>query len=77
MERLQGKYACPNGDVWEVWFVVYDNDNYAPGGRDEVTQYEKNGREVGHHTRHLDKDGNLIHENHYGITALPDDAQRI
>jgi hypothetical protein len=60
-----------------VWLVVYDNDNYAPGGKDEVTRYKKNGREVGHHTRHLDKDGNLIHENRYGITTLPDDAQRI
>jgi len=77
MERLQDRYVCSNGDVWEVWFVVYDSDRYAPDGRDEVTQYKKNGREEGHHTRYLDKDGNLIQENYHGITSLPDDAQRV
>ena len=77
MERLQEKYACPNGDIWEVWLVTYASDNYALGGSDEVLQYKKNGYEVGHHTRHLDKDGRLIHENDHGITTLPADAKRI
>ncbi len=77
MERLQEKYVCPNGDIWEVWLVVYDTDRYAPGGRDEVLQYKKNDAEVGHHTRHLDKDSNLLQENLHGITSVPDDAERI
>ena len=77
MERLQEQYICPNGDEWEVWLVVYDTDRYAPEGKDEVLQYKKNGHEVGHHTRHLDKDSNLIHENHHGITSVPEDARRI
>ncbi|MBI3763960.1 MAG: hypothetical protein HY260_19120 [Chloroflexi bacterium] len=77
MERLQQKYTCPNGDEWEVWFVVYDTDKYAPGGRDEVLQYKKNGSEVGHHTRHLDKDGGLLDENYHGMTTLPEDAKPV
>ncbi len=77
MERLQEKYVANNGDEWEVWFVVYDTDNYAPGGTDEVLQYKKNGHEVGHHTKHLDLDGHLIHENVYGVTSVPKDAKRI
>jgi len=52
MERLQEKYICPNGDMWEVWLVIYATDRYAPDGKDEVLQYKKNGHEVGHHTRH-------------------------
>lgn len=39
MERLQEEYQTPNGDIWEVWFVVYDTDQYSTGGRDEVMQY--------------------------------------
>ncbi len=44
MERLEERCICPNGDVWEIWLVVYDTDQYAPGGKDEVIQYKKNGR---------------------------------
>ena len=60
MERLTGRYLCPNGDVWEIWYVVYASDRYAPGGQDEVMQFQCNGREVGHHTRHLDAHGRLL-----------------
>ena len=77
MERLQEKYICPNGDVWEVWLVIYDSDEYTPGGKDEILQYKKNSREVGHYTRHLDKAGRLLHDNHHGVTFLPNDAKRI
>ena len=77
MERLQEKYICPNGDIWEVWFVVYNTDRYTPDGKDEVLQFKKNGHEVGHHTRHLDKNGRLVHENDYGVISIPEDAQRI
>ncbi len=77
MERLQEKYVAPNGDEWEVWLVIYDTDRYAAGGHDEVIQYKKNGREVGHHTRHLDKDGDLLQENFQGITSIPGDAKRV
>lgn len=77
MERLEDKYICPNGDEWEIWLVVYATDQYAPGGEDEVIQYKKNGREVGHYTRHLDKDGRLLKENYHGITFLPEDAKRV
>ena len=54
---------------------VTQADRYAADGRDEVLQYKKNGHEVGHHTRHLDRDENLIHENYHGITSVPDDAK--
>ncbi len=77
MERLQGRYLRPNGEVWEIWFVVYETDRYAHGGTDEVVQYKKNGSEVGHHTRHMDEKGNLLHENSYGTTTLPDDAAAV
>jgi len=77
MQRLEDKYVCPNGDEWEVWLVIYATDQYAPGGSDDVIQHKKNGREVGHHTRHLDKDGRLLKENYHGITTLPKDAKRI
>ncbi|MFQ5408008.1 MAG: hypothetical protein ACE5FI_06240 [Anaerolineales bacterium] len=60
MERLRERYRCPDGDQWEVWLVVYPSDRYAPGGTDEIVQYKKNGREVGHYTRHLDKAGKLL-----------------
>jgi hypothetical protein len=43
MERLPEKYICPNGDVWEIWLVIYATDRYVPGGNDEVLQYKKNG----------------------------------
>ncbi len=77
MERLEERYICFNGDVWEIWLVVYASDQYAPGGRDEVVQYKRNGREVGHHTRHLDKDDRLLRENYHGVTDLPKDAKRV
>lgn len=77
MQRLQERYRCPNGDEWEIWLVVYNTGKYMLGGRDEVIQYKKNGREVGHHTRHLDNNGRLIHENHHGVTSLPGDAKRV
>lgn len=77
MERLQEKYVCPNGDEWEVWLVAYESDRYSEGGRDEIVQYKKNGREAGHITRHLDAKGNLIHENYHGTTSVPQDAERI
>lgn len=77
MERLQDRYITPNGDTWEIWFVVYDNDRYARGGRDEILQYKKNGREVGHITHHLDANGKLLQENIHGITSIPPDAKRV
>jgi len=77
MQRLQERYLCPNGDRWEIWLVIYDTDRYAPGGRDEVLQYQKNGFEVGHHTRHLDSSGRCIKENFHGITQIPADAQLV
>jgi hypothetical protein len=77
MQRLQQKYICSNGDEWEVWLVIYKTNKYAQSGKDEVIQYKKNGREVGHHTRHLDGNGQLIHENFHGTTTIPNDAKRI
>ncbi|MBI4675732.1 MAG: hypothetical protein HY741_29165 [Chloroflexi bacterium] len=38
---------------------------------------KKNGREVGHVTRHFDADGRLLQENIHGITSIPPDAKRI
>lgn len=76
MERLQEEYVTPGGDHWEIWFVVYQTDRYARGGRDEILQFKKKGREVGHITRHLDDGGNLLQENRHGITSIPRDAQR-
>ena len=77
MERLEERYITPSGDDWEIWLVVYDFDRYARGGRDEIMQYKKNGREVGHITRHLDANGKLLQENVHGITAVPPDAGRV
>lgn len=77
MERLRERYICPNGDEWAVWLVIYSTDRYVQGGSDEIVQYKKNGREVGHHTRHLDKNGNVIQENFYGVTSVPGNCKRI
>ena len=58
--QFRGLCATENGEVIALL-----------GRREEM----KNGREVGHHTRHLDKDGRLIHENYHGITSVPEDAK--
>jgi hypothetical protein len=51
---LQKRYECPNGDVWEEYYSEYPNDKYFEGGKDEVIQIKKNGREEGHITWHYD-----------------------
>ncbi|MCC7165422.1 MAG: hypothetical protein IT331_23190 [Anaerolineae bacterium] len=77
MERLQEEYVTPNGDKWQVWFVIYASDRYAQGGRDEILQFKCNGREVGHITRHLDAEGRLLQENYHGTTSVPSDGRRL
>lgn len=77
MERLNQRYRTPNGDIWEEWLVIYDTDAYDEVGRDEVLQYKKNGYEIGHITRHLDRHGRLLRENSHGNPYIPSDATPI
>lgn len=56
--------------------MAHDTDRYVRGGRDEILQYKKNGRAVGHVTHHFDANGNLLQENIHGITSIPLDAKR-
>jgi len=73
MERLYEKYKTPEGTIWEIWFVIYETQI----GKDEVLQYKKNGKEIGHHTRHFDKNNRLLKENFHGITTIPSNAIKI
>lgn len=57
--------------------MIYNTDEYALNGKDEVLQFKKNRREMGHITRHLDGKGNLLKENRYGIIKVPSDAVRL
>ena len=75
MERLQEEYLTLNGDDWQVWFVIYPLDRYSHGGRDEILQFKRNGREVGHIARQLDAEGRLLQENYHGSTMIPPDAR--
>jgi hypothetical protein len=63
--RANERWECPNGDVWTVNLVEYDNNNYAPGGHDVVLQVKKNGNEVGHVTEHYDSSWKLLKTNHH------------
>ena len=71
MERLYEKYICDNGDIWEIWIVEYDTNRYFKEGRDFVTQFKKNGIEVGHITEHYDGEGVMQKKNIHGTTSIP------
>ena len=65
-EILKNQCTDSEGHIWYEYYSEYPNDNYAPGGRDEVIQIKRGNQEMGHITWHRDANGRELSKNVHG-----------